>query len=80
MKRVSFESDNSTLRFYANIALRSDATDCLSQSVPLEYAVWLPLRVFKKLARFARSLGTSHFWNFFSNSALNPSPVVNEES
>jgi len=54
MKRVSYKNDNSTLRFYANSAKRyCDA--CSPQSVCFKFAVWLPLRVFEQLARFARS-------------------------
>ena len=54
LKRVSCKSDNSTLRFFfANSASLHDA--CLSQILQFKYAVWLPLRVFERLARFARS-------------------------
>jgi len=51
LTKIVRKNDNSTLRFYTNSASLRDAIYFLSQSVQLEYAVWLPLQVFKQLAR-----------------------------
>ena len=47
LTKIVRKNDNSTLRFYTNSASLRDAIYFLSQSVQLEYAVWLPLQVFK---------------------------------
>jgi len=39
------------LRFCTNNASLRDATSAYRKAWPIEYAVWLPLRVFERLAR-----------------------------
>ena len=50
--RVSYKSDNGTLRFYTNSASLRDATLIYRKCAQFENAVWLPLRVFEQLARY----------------------------
>jgi len=67
VKRVSYKSEKSTLRFNTKIAALLAATPINSKSEQFEYAEWLPLRVFERQAttgRFASAaitLSNHHF-------------------